>query len=106
MVNQKSVWTAHRYAIGDPMDGGRAHIPTLKEQRQDRSIHEAETNKDKSRVLCEVFFPRLEHMAPTYEDAKYQLTKFYFVPVKDEQGHHVLRWVRLEWTDRGSCGSI
>src|SRR5882672_434169 len=26
-LDEKSMWTAHQYASGDPMDGGRTHIP-------------------------------------------------------------------------------
>ena len=32
-LNEKSIWTAHHYASGDPMDGGRTKIPRSEEDR-------------------------------------------------------------------------
>jgi len=29
-LNEKSIWTMHCYASGDPSDGSKAQIPTLK----------------------------------------------------------------------------
>jgi len=47
-------------------------------------------SEDKSWVLWEAFFPRLEHMAPTYEDAEYPWMKFNFIAIKDEQIHRAI----------------
>ena len=47
-VNKRTVWTAHRYVSGDPTDGGRAQVPTLKVQQHGQATHEAVSNQDKS----------------------------------------------------------
>jgi len=36
---------AHRYMMGGPTDGGKAHIPTLKVQQHDQLIQEAVLKK-------------------------------------------------------------
>jgi len=58
-VDKLTVWTAHRYVSGDPTDGGRAHIPTLKVHQHNQLTCEAESNTDKSPLLQETFFLRL-----------------------------------------------
>jgi hypothetical protein len=32
-VNEKSVWTAHRFTSGTPTDGGKTQAPTLKSKQ-------------------------------------------------------------------------
>jgi len=50
-VDEKTVWTAHWYVAGDPTDGGKACVPTLKVWQQDLMVLEAELNVDKSLAL-------------------------------------------------------
>src|SRR5882672_10018104 len=75
-VDEKTVWTAHRYTSGDPMDGGKARVPTLKECLQNGTVVEAESNQDKSWVLCGVFFPRPVQADLAHETDEYPPPKF------------------------------
>ena len=58
-VDDKTVQMAHWYVSGDLMDGGKAHVLTLKVQQQDWSILEVVSNEDKSQALWDAFFPSL-----------------------------------------------
>ena len=60
LVDEKSIWTAHCYASGDPTDRGRAHVLMLRAWQPDGSMCTVVTNEDKSRLLCKTFFPRTE----------------------------------------------
>ena len=49
-MDEKSVLRAHCYVTGDPLDGGKAHIPTLRVKTPDGSFSSIEPNSDKSSV--------------------------------------------------------
>jgi len=92
-LNEKSVWTAHRYASGEPTDGGRARIPPLKGsltggEEVNRSV--AETNEDKSKLLHATFFPELEREDNCHADNAYLAPMFKFHQISDEQIHRVI----------------
>src|SRR5215471_11775100 len=53
------IWKASKYATGEPSDGGKTRIPTLKRQKQDGSYETMQTNSEKTKALCESFFPAL-----------------------------------------------
>jgi len=55
-LDGKSVWVAHRYVSGEPTDGGKMRVPTLKVKQANRQLHNAETKADKSEVLKDTFF--------------------------------------------------
>ena len=55
-IDDKMVWTAHWYMSGEPTDGRKVRVPTLKARHADGRAWEAESNADKSRVLQETFF--------------------------------------------------
>jgi len=51
ILDENSVWTAHHYTSGNPTDGGKAWIPTLKAAGMGPGITLAqvvETNEEKS----------------------------------------------------------
>jgi len=84
---------AHQYASGDPTDRGRACIPTLKTcQPASRHIANqvAESKMDKSRLLQEAFFPRLERDDLVNPDHNYPAPKFSFKSVTNKQIHRVI----------------
>jgi len=89
-VDEKTVGTAHQYTSGDPMDGGKARVPTLKECLQNGTVVEAESNEDKSRVLCKVFFPRPVQVDLVRETDEYPPPKFSYVPVTNMQIAHAI----------------
>jgi len=55
--DERSVWTAHRYASGDPSDRGMSHIPTLKLTTSAAISQITKMNKEKSKLLHMTFFP-------------------------------------------------
>jgi len=62
LLNKRLILTAHQYASGNPTDRGQARIPPLKGGQASMGMAtggEAETNKDKSRLLHTTFFPEL-----------------------------------------------
>jgi len=50
-VDERTVWTAHWYASGDPIDDGKVRVPTLKVKQADGSTQVAETNAEKGQML-------------------------------------------------------
>src|SRR5882724_10244813 len=92
-LDERSVWTAHRYTSGEPSDGGRARIPSLRGGQVSRwsGVEQvAETNEDKSSLLCTTFFPELERDDTSHTDADYLAPKFKFRPVTNEKIHRVI----------------
>ena len=86
-LDERTIWTAHQYTSGDPMDGGQARIPPLRGgQTSDGADGErlAESNEDKSRVLHATFFPELERDDMSHTDVVYPAPKFKFSPITDK----------------------
>jgi len=84
-LDDRSVWTAHRYVTGEPTDGGRTHMPTLRVMQADGSIQDVETNTDKSKMLCDTLF-----LKPIAEDAseasgEFLAPKFKYKPITNSQ---------------------
>ena len=75
------------------MDGGQARIPPLRgSQISDGADEEGlvESNEDKSRVLHATLFPELERDDMSHADVIYQVPKFKFSPITDEQIHRAI----------------
>src|SRR5882724_1767089 len=93
LLNESSVWTAHCYASGDPTDGGKAWIPTLKVRQAElgsTAAQVAEMNQEQSHLLWATFFPELMHEEPDMLPPDYPEHKFHFSLVTDEQIHGVI----------------
>jgi len=92
-LDERLIWTAHRYASGDPTDGGQARIPPLKFSQagngaaQERLV---ESNENKSRVLHATFFPELERDDTSHADVIYLAPKFKFSLITDKQIHRAI----------------
>jgi hypothetical protein len=56
-IDQKTIWTAHKYASADTTVGGRARIPTLAKTQANGTRIVAETNGEKEDLLFDTFFP-------------------------------------------------
>lgn len=56
-ATSQSIWTANKYVTGEPTDGSKSRVPTLKVKQRDGSIQEATTNEQKSAALSSAFFP-------------------------------------------------
>ena len=55
-LDEKTVWTAHRYASSEPSDGGRTQIPTLKVKTQNGGTHKVILGEEKGRLFEKTFF--------------------------------------------------
>src|SRR5882724_261459 len=80
----------HHYASGDPTDGGKARIPTLKAAGLtpgDTSMQAAEMNEEKSCLFKMTFFPGIPTPGPTQPVNSYPAPKFTFSLVNDAQIH-------------------
>jgi len=85
-VDDKSIWTAHRYALGDPTDGSKTRVPTLKLGRhEDGMTNEAVSNEDKDKTFAKTFFssPGVETLPS--DDYEYPTPKFIFSPILNLQ---------------------
>jgi hypothetical protein len=85
-IDQKTVWTAHRYASADTTDGGCTRVPTLKQVRADGSILTAETNTDKAAMLYSTFFPKPGNEGEAIPaHFQYPTPAFDYQPITDAQ---------------------
>jgi len=80
-LDDRSVWTAHRYMSCEPTDGGRMRVLMLRVKQADGSIRDAEVNTDKSEMLCDAFF-----LKPIVDDAgdageEFPAPKFKYKPI-------------------------
>jgi len=79
------VWTAHRYTLGEPLDGGRTWVTTLKVKEQSGTMSKVISSEGKSRLFEKAFFLGMTTMAPAFEDTTYHNPKFEFSPVTEDQ---------------------
>ena len=84
-IYKRTVWTVHRYASGEPSDGGQAQIPTLKIKEEDGMVKEVISSEDKSRIFEKTFFLEPECTVPSYEATTYPAPSFPFSPITDAQ---------------------
>ena len=85
-VDERTVWTAHRYASGDPTDGGKARVPTLSlGRREDGTLDEAISNEEKDCAFAAAFFSAPDQDEPPNDDYEYPDPKFPFSPISDLQ---------------------
>ena len=70
-----TVWTAHWYVSGEPIDGRKVQVPTLKARHTEGRVWEVESNADKSRVLQETFF-----LKPPWTTCKMMMTMMQTTP--------------------------
>src|SRR5882724_10152602 len=76
------------------MDGGRARISPLRSGQEGGKMQTpqvAETNEDKSRLLCTTFFPDIEREDMSQADNSYPTPKFAFTPITDDQIYRVIK---------------
>jgi len=76
------------------MDGGRARIPPLRPGQgggKTQTLQVAETNEDKSRLLCTTFFPDIKSEDVSQVDDSYLMPKFAFTPITDNQIYRVIK---------------
>jgi hypothetical protein len=56
-IEGNDLWTANKYILLEPWDGGKTHVPSLTTTNSDGTITEAVTNHEKSEILARSFFP-------------------------------------------------
>jgi len=90
LLDEKTVWTAHKYVSGELTDGGKMRIPTLKAKQPNGCTWSTETNADKSRALQEAFF--LEPVADRAQQDEhcYPAPKFQYEPISNTQIQHII----------------
>ena len=92
-LDDRSVWMEHHYTSGNPTDGRKAQIPTLKAaglMPGDTSIQAVEMNEEKSRLFKTTSFPGIPTPGPTQPANAYPVPKFKFSLVNDAQIHHAI----------------
>jgi len=85
-VNDKSIWSTHHYASGDPTDGGKTRVPMLKLGiHEDGMTNKAVSNEEKDEAFAETFFSTPEVETPPSNDYEYPTLKFTFSPITNLQ---------------------
>jgi ribonuclease HI len=85
-VNQKTVWSAHKYASADPSDGGRTRIPKLTCKHSSGEEWAAESNEEKADMLFKTFFPETAtNPDETPSDESYPPPAFDYEEISDGQ---------------------
>lgn len=56
-IEGNDLWTANKYILSEPCDGGKTRVPSLITTNPDGSKSEAFTNCEKSEILAKSFFP-------------------------------------------------
>jgi ribonuclease HI/exonuclease III len=51
------IWTASKYVSGNPTDGGKSRIPSLRVTKQNGDHEIIQSNLEKSKAFCRGFFP-------------------------------------------------
>src|SRR5882672_7826691 len=68
-VDERTVWTAHRYTSSDPTDGGKARVPTLSLGRhEDGTLNKAVSNEEKDCTFTATFFSASDQDMPLNDD--------------------------------------
>ena len=84
-LDDKTVWVAHRYMSGEPTDGGKTRVPTLKVKQVNGQVQNVETNTDKSEVLKDTFFLGPVTDVAQHTEADYADPKFKYEPITNTQ---------------------
>ena len=85
-IDEKTVWKTHRYASGDPTEGGSARVPTLKIKREDSTTWIANNNNSKAKMSFNTFFPATgTHNSDIQPNFEYPLNAFELVPITTAQ---------------------
>jgi len=92
-LDKQTVWLAHKYASGEPSDGGRAHVLTLKLKQEDGTFRMAALNDDKSGMFASTFFLDMEHAAEPHDGKTYPSPKFTFSPITATQIECAIKWL-------------
>src|SRR5882672_12829982 len=50
-IDERTIWTAHRYVSGEPSDGAKARVPTLKVEDGSGMVRAAISSDEKSRAF-------------------------------------------------------
>jgi ribonuclease HI/exonuclease III len=71
------IWTASKYVSGNPTDGGKSRIPSLRISKQNGEHEIIQSNLEKSKAFCRGFFP------PPPETLEIDPNQTYPAPVTD-----------------------
>lgn len=90
-IDDKTIWTAHRYVTGEPTDGAQSKMPPLKGKREDGSISLTKSEEEKSNLLFRSFFAeQLEYEKPP-KKYKYPTALFRYSPITNQQIHKAIQ---------------
>ncbi|KAJ6495890.1 hypothetical protein DFH09DRAFT_833229, partial [Mycena vulgaris] len=86
------LWAASRLALGEPSDGGRARVPTLRTvDPVTRIVSEAVSNEEKSRAFHREFFPAKMPVSSVPPDAQYPAPAYRWEPISDALLHRAIK---------------
>jgi len=83
---------AHKYVLGETLDGGRAHVLTLKVKQEDSTFSMAASNDKKIGTFTSTFFLDMEHAGEPHDGQTYPAPKFTFSPITDAQIECAIKW--------------
>jgi len=92
-LDERTMWMVHKYALGEPSDVGRAHVPTLKVKQEDSTFRMAASNDEKSGAFTSTFFLDMECTAEPHNQQSYPTPKFTFSPITDTQIERAIKWL-------------
>ena len=66
-IDEKTIWTAHKYGSAEASDGSSARVPTLTTKQWDNTLWTASMNDNKAKMLFDTF-PALNKEKTTASD--------------------------------------
>ena len=92
-MDEASIWTASRMALGPAFDGGRCKVPTLRIRHPTTGtiLREASDNATKSTWLFKEFFPKKPATSTVPPDCEYPDPAWRYQEVTEESIHRIIR---------------
>ena len=85
-VDERTMWTAHKFVSAEATDGGCTRILTLTAKREDGTMWCATTSEEKAKMLFNTFFPAPDSEQANIDDSHdYPPNVFDFAPITDKQ---------------------
>jgi hypothetical protein len=85
-MDERTVWTAHKYVSNDPADGGKTRIPNLTYKGSAGRRRYTTTNEEKAKAFYNTFFAAPDESSHAeIGDNEYLEPAFKFRPISDHQ---------------------
>lgn len=89
-VDERTIWTAHKYVAGEPTDGACSKMPPLKKMERDGTISLTKSEEEKSDLLFKSFFAEQKEYGKPAGDFKYPSEVFSYSPMRNQQIHKAI----------------